>query len=311
MTEAAQPPIFDRPEPYTATVPLADILDDAPHAARSRTRRSLAVFGALTLPLLQELYEPGQEPRDAEHHYRIIDGHRRIADLREIHPGGEVEAKIVPAEVGGDTAAAMAVALNFGRAPNPVLEAEHFDTLYRQGYDLTQIATMLGISRTKVKGRLDLVHELRPYLRDELRAGRLSVGVAEKLARLGGPVQDDFVEKLESGELEKITGDDVSDAMRAEREGMLPGEPMLVDEAAAQGPWREALRQAKGAGLAYVDAMDAVAELYDEPLDDVATMKKQYDALLVRLDRGLRALEARADHDEVAAILWPPDGGLG
>lgn len=255
-------PLFEPPEPYTATVKLSDIREPDAHGARSHTRRSLEAFGALTLPLLRELYEPGHAPEGGPY-FEVVDGARRILDLLDANPRGKVEVKVLPWYVDPGTAAAMSVALNFGRAPNPLQEAEHLSNLREKGYDLDQIAEIIGAHRSKVKRRLALVDSLHERLRDATRKGDIAITVAERIAKLSPDLQLRFVDKLEMGEADRITGEDVTEVLQDVRSDMLPQGELFEQEDWRREALRKQLQELRKEGLDFEDAMATLQEAYD------------------------------------------------
>jgi ParB-like chromosome segregation protein Spo0J len=224
MTEATAAQLFPTPDRslYSARVRLALIEEQPVVAAKSKTRRSIEHFGQLTHPLVQEIYPSGQEPLDAPHRYRVVDGARRIADMRAIYgPEGLVDVHVVPYAAGDAAAAAMALALNFNRAANPLAEADHFHTLREHGFDLGEIASQLGITPSKVQRRLLLIDHLHPGLQALLRSGEMLVSAAEACARLSFARQEQILLRhRETGQ--PVNPKLISEAKRALRQNSLP-----------------------------------------------------------------------------------------
>jgi ParB-like chromosome segregation protein Spo0J len=215
----------DPPRTYRARVRIRTIEDQPIVAAKRTTRRSLSQFGQLTEPLVQEIYPTDAIPLGVDVRYRVVDGARRLADLRDLTgDDGFIDVLVVPHDVASASVAAMALALNYNRAPNPLVEAEHFDNLREAGFEPTQIAEQLGIPLSKVLRRLLLIDQLHPALQVALREGDIAIGVAEQCARLSWERQLEIAKRhlVEPEAPKRITAKDVSGTLRAIRTSSLP-----------------------------------------------------------------------------------------
>lgn len=227
-------------------------IEEVEHPARSASTRSIAELGPIHPPLLQEVIDGL---------YRIIDGARRIGDLRALYGNQYViSAMILPADTSDAIASAAALALNYARAHNPIAEAHHFQVLREHGFTPKDIAQKLGIPKSKVERRLRLLDKLHPQLYLLLEAGEISIGVAERCARMTWKRQEDIVLKTMDPEY-KLTNAALSDELRAIRTASLPGEAMFEAPEADEGQvLREAVRNALVRGLSRVDVAKIVEE---------------------------------------------------
>jgi ParB-like chromosome segregation protein Spo0J len=251
-----QPPLFEPPQIYTAIVPLDDIELPPIVGARRTTGRSIATFGFVTLPIVQEAYPPEDVPVDAPYRYRVVDGARRLADFALQRPRPmSVEVKVVPHAVSAESVAALAVSLNYNRAPNPIAEAEHFEDLLRFGHTPKTIAKALGISAAKISRRLALVQNLHPDLLDLVRSGGMAVSVAERAARLSEDRQAQLyavaaTRKAAYDEPPRLTAADVSNVQRVRRETALPIFEEVDPKVALRAAVAQAAQAARAAGVA-------------------------------------------------------------
>ena len=216
-----QQSLIERAQPTMETIPLHQIEPARTAAARRYTKRSIATFGQLSLPILQRIRHPSAA---GEPYYRIVDGHRRITDLRE---GGhdEVQALILPRDTDDALTATLALSMNYARGPNPLVELEHLQSLREHGYEDEEIAQLVSMSVTKVRRRLKLRDALHPYLQTMLHDGKLAIGTAERIAGLTPERQQELVDHhQEHGE--RITNALVTERLQALRRDLMP-EPMF------------------------------------------------------------------------------------
>ncbi|MBA2666068.1 MAG: hypothetical protein H0U69_03415 [Trueperaceae bacterium] len=254
--------LFERSKPFTASVALVDVDIDVPSRARSLVGRSIETFGQLTLPLLQSVAFESDLGLGCVR-YRVIDGARRIAVMRA--QGYErIMAAILPADVDEAEIAAMATSLNLLRAPNPLREAEHFQTLRRAGFTLDEISRDLGISRSTIAKRLKLVEGLREDLLDRVWAGEVAIGTAERIANLT-PAQQERLVLHTRGEA-RITSAHISDVLRVSREGVMARVDEVMGEARLFAPadmLEDAAGSARAEGLTFDDALAALQRAFE------------------------------------------------
>ena len=234
--------LFAAPQLTRATVPILAIEEPQLGGARSLTRNSLETFGQLTDPIVQDLHPMGEAPVGGVR-YRIIDGHRRIHDLREMNPHAVIQVRILPFEVGAASASAIAISLNYHRTYNPLAEAQHFDTLRREGMTVDQIAKNLGIPRGKIDRRLLLIDKLHPLLRALVETNEAAVTVAERCARLSFDRQQLIaLDVLTPDGAKKLTHALVSQHLRAIRQQGLPPAALFTARVDQAFELRDAVR---------------------------------------------------------------------
>lgn len=212
-------PLFERPESKLELVALKDIQPWSTSGAKSATAKSITALGLRGVITLQQL-TPGSRYR-----YRVIDGSRRLNKARD-DGLGQVQAEVLPAEMDGAEAAALRLAMNLGRSPNPVQEAEAIaefaEACVAEGIPSVEvtsyIANTLGLNQAVIKQRLGLL-SLSPILRQGVESGKVAAGTAAKIANLPRVQQDqletDFAEKG------KLTGHDVKAVRRVKQEAAL------------------------------------------------------------------------------------------
>jgi ParB-like chromosome segregation protein Spo0J len=216
-------PLFERPESSLEQVALADIQPWSASGARSATSRSIGALGLRSVVTLQQL-APGSRYR-----YKVIDGSRRLNKARELGLE-QVQAEVLPLEMDGAEAAALRLAMNLGRSPNPMQEAdalqELVDACLAEGIPEVEvtsyIAKTLGLNPAVIRQRLGLLL-LPPALRQGVEAGKVAAGVAAKIANLPRAQQGKLVKELQ--EKGKLTGHDVKDVRRVKQEAVLAGLP--------------------------------------------------------------------------------------
>lgn len=96
-------------------------------------------------------------------------------------------------------AAAVTLSTNFQRRANPLSELEAIEELMRHGATEADVAEALRLSVVAVRARLRLA-DLRPYMREHLRAGAISQGAALMIARLAPGQQQAISRSLTAGE---------------------------------------------------------------------------------------------------------------
>ena len=212
-------PLFERPESTLEQVALADIQPWSTSGAKSATGKSITALGLRGVVTLQQL-APGSRYR-----YRVIDGSRRLNKARE--QGLEhVKAEVLPVEMDGAEAAALRLAINLGRSPNPIQEAEALkelsDACLAEGIPEVEvpsyIAKTLGLNPAVIRQRLGLLL-LPSVLRQGVEGGKVAAGVAAKIANLPRAQQEMLVTELQ--EKGKLTGHDVESVRRVKQEAVL------------------------------------------------------------------------------------------
>ena len=212
-------PLFEQPESSLEQVALADIQPWSAGGARSTTGKSITALGLRGVVTLQQL-RPGSQYR-----YKVIDGSRRLNKARELELE-HVQAEVLPVETDRSEAAALRLALNLGRCPNPVQEAEALkalaDACLAEGVPEAEVPSYigktLGLNQAVIKQRLGLLR-LPPAVRQGVEAGKVAAGVAAKIANLPRTQQEQLVTQLQ--EKGKLTGHDVKDVRRVRQEVVL------------------------------------------------------------------------------------------
>ena len=202
-------PLFEQPDSKLELVALKDIQPWSTSGAKSATAKSITALGLRGVITLQQL----------------TPGSRRLNKARD-DGLGQVQAEVLPVEMDGAEAAALRLALNLGRSPNPVQEAEAIAELAEacvaEGIPRVEvtsyIANTLGLNQAVIKQRLGLL-SLSPILRQGVESGKVAAGTASKIANLPRAQQDqletDFAEKG------KLTGNMVKDVRRVKQEAAL------------------------------------------------------------------------------------------
>jgi ParB-like chromosome segregation protein Spo0J len=145
-------PLFERPESSLELVALADIQPWSASGARSKTGKSITALGLRGVVTLQQL-PPGNQYR-----YKVIDGSRRLNKARD-QGLEQVQAEVLPVGTDRAEAAALRLAMNLGRSPNPMQEAEALqelvDACLAEGIPQLEvagyIAKTLGINQAVIK----------------------------------------------------------------------------------------------------------------------------------------------------------------
>ena len=212
-------PLFERPESSLELVALADIQPWSASGAKSATGKSITALGLRGVVTLQQL-APGSQYR-----YKVIDGSRRLNKARE--QGLEhVKAEVLPVETDRAEAAALRLAMNLGRGPNAMQEAEALkelsDACLAEGIPEVEvtsyIAKTLGLNPAVIRQRLGLLL-LPTALRQGVEASKIAAGVAAKIANLPRAQQEMLVTDLQ--EKGKLTGHDVRSVRRVKQEAVL------------------------------------------------------------------------------------------
>jgi len=157
------------------SVPI-DQIEDVP-APESKVRQ-------LSLMELEQVY-PVKLRTNGTGTYEIVDGRRRIADLKAI--GAETVWAVVE-EMDDVTAAAHSLTANVSRSRNHMSEAWDAARLRDAGYSQTRIAEQVGVSQGFISQLLALADSLHPDLQQKLAQGEIAFSCARIALKL--PVKD-------------------------------------------------------------------------------------------------------------------------
>lgn len=146
----------------------------------------------------------------ADGRYDIVDGRRRLVDLKEI--GAETVEALVE-EMDDVTLHVRALIYNTGTR-NKLDEAEHMSQLLAEGWTQADISEHCGLSGASVSNTLRLL-DLHPILKERLRDGSLCFSAAWNLARLPKDVQAQYSDQA------KITSLNAEDAARQYEAGVV------------------------------------------------------------------------------------------
>lgn len=258
-------PLFEQPESTIEMAALADIEPWSASGARSVTAKSIEALGLRGTVTLQRL-APGSRYR-----YRVIDGHRRLNTARK-KDLEHVQAEVLPEDTGRAEAAALRLAANLGRSPNPMQEAEAVqelsDAYVAAGVPEVEvtgtIARDLGISVNIIRQRTRLT-ELLPALQQGVRNGKVAAGVAAKIANLPRTQQEQLATDLETNG--KLTANDVQDVRRVKQEASLAELPENLFASITHDPGERArtlLKDFMDEGLSAEQLVTIVREIVNE-----------------------------------------------
>lgn len=135
--------------------------------------------------------------------YEILDGRRRLKAAKMVGLT-EVPIRVVPKEYVHTEV--ITLQANTARRPNPISEYLAIKSLQTKGFDEKRIAKELGIKAAVVKQRLGLGN-LIPLILELVETGRIAVTVAEAVAKLPHPQQEELVTVFATED--KLTMDDV------------------------------------------------------------------------------------------------------
>jgi ParB family chromosome partitioning protein len=180
------------------TVKLRDLIASDENPRKSMTAEGIEALAASIAAdgILQNLVV-----RKKGKKYQIISGGRRYAALCLLRDNGTVPADFpVPVAVRsgleGDDALRIATVENVQREQlTPLDEAEAFAGMARDGEDLATIAAKAGVSEVTVRRRLAIAG-LCSASKDALRAGSISLAMAEALTLGGEAQQEQALEQL-------------------------------------------------------------------------------------------------------------------
>jgi ParB/RepB/Spo0J family partition protein len=152
-----------------------------------RHERNQAALDALTASVRDVgILQPLVVRQDDDGSYQVVCGHRRLAAARAA--GLEaVPVNVVQTDV--DAAYAMAVAENLQREDlTPIDEAEAYAEMVKAGHTIEGVAAHVGKSKTHVSMRMQLT-SLPQIAQEALRAGAITVAIAELIGRVPGEAQ--------------------------------------------------------------------------------------------------------------------------
>jgi ParB/RepB/Spo0J family partition protein len=175
--------------------------------------QNVQAFGVLQSIAVRRL--PMNDPRrPGGFVYEVIAGRRRLrAAMR--NEMDRVPALIFPVGTPTRLVAAMALAENTHRAPNPITDLEAIEQMAREGYSEEQMAHSLRISLNTLRARMRLA-TLIPALREAVVGGRIALGTASQIARLDRERQRRLLDLLtERGEGGRVLATDVRDVLMA------------------------------------------------------------------------------------------------
>ncbi len=152
-----------------------------------RHERNQAALEALTASVREVgILQPLVVRQDGDGRYQVVCGHRRLAAARA---AGLETVPISVVAVDPDTAYEMAMAENLQREDlTPIDEAEAYAEMVKAGHTIESVAAHVGKSKTHVSMRMQLT-SLPQIAQEALRAGAITVAIAELIGRVPGEVQ--------------------------------------------------------------------------------------------------------------------------
>ncbi|KUN37711.1 hypothetical protein AQJ30_15620 [Streptomyces longwoodensis] len=199
---------------------------------------------------------------------------------------------------------AMAVAENVGRADmTPVEEAKAFHKLAENGYEIDEIAELVGKSAPYVQWRIDLL-ALCPEAREALSKGQLPVGTAWYVGKLSNANQVRFLARYVRGDFKSARDAQIfaqelhAEEKRQEEQGSFF---VLSDEAAAA-------RKDSGQG-----ALPGSLDLPEEERERISADRAKLTGKIDKLGQAgeILSLLAATDPEELALLLAGTPGGIG
>src|SRR5215471_6037871 len=118
--------------------------------------------------------------------FKVLSGMRRFLALKLLESQGAIDDNYkVPAEIRGNLkdgdGRRIAIVENVQRADlDPIDEAEAFAEALQNGGDLEDLSAKTGLSQQTIRRRLALAN-LCPSVKEAVRSGELSLGIAESL----------------------------------------------------------------------------------------------------------------------------------
>lgn len=173
-------------EMASVDIPIGEIRESKTNV-HARERRNDATYKGLRASIEKSgMIHRIAVRKDTDGGYTVVDGHRRLAVLRELKVG------VVPctllAKDEGDAFAAM-VAANIQRMDNdPVLEAEAIEAMFAAGKTREEIAAKIGKDAGYVSRRARLIKLEKPW-RDFARRVPCTTDMLERVAAHDGALQ--------------------------------------------------------------------------------------------------------------------------
>lgn len=202
--EADQQELFNAVESDLREVPL-DAIEPTPDTGNTSLENAISNLGTVSTPILQL-----DEDTD-EYGYRIVDGRRRIAALRE-QEQEEVTAHVVPPSMDAE-ADALTATMNIVRDPNPMEEARAIASLLDQGYTPESLSR-IGIPKQTTKKRMRLWQCPDP-IKEGVEEGEIAEGTAESVANLSPDLQQKCVRHYQTED--QLRGQDVTEIRQTEK----------------------------------------------------------------------------------------------
>ena len=131
--------------------------------------------------------------------YRIIDGRRTVNSLIE-KKKKKVHARVFK-NLPVDLEKYVLIVRNLQRSHSPIVEAEAFQELIKQGKTQKEISEITGVNPSVISQRLSLLEKLPRPIREQLRKQKIVLSVAQKIASLPKDVKNKIAKE------EKITGE--------------------------------------------------------------------------------------------------------
>ena len=131
--------------------------------------------------------------------YRVIDGRKTINALIE-KKKKKVHARVFN-NLPVDLEKYVLIVRNFQRSHSPIVEAEAFQELIKQGKTQKEISEITGVNPSVISQRLSLLERLPKSIREQLRRQEIVPSVAQKIASLPKDVKNKIAKE------EKITGE--------------------------------------------------------------------------------------------------------
>ncbi|MGW4007929.1 ParB/RepB/Spo0J family partition protein [Streptomyces sp. NPDC004763] len=299
---AAPKPSSDETRTQLRTIPTAKI-DRDPGQPREHFDEAALRELAASMGKLGQLQPINVRYNEDTKRYTIIMGERRWRAAQMA--GLEKMKAVVMHGVGeGREVFAMAVAENVGRADmTPVEEAKAFHKLVEAGYDLDEVAELVGKSAAYVQWRIDLLN-LCPEAREALVKGQLPVGLSWYVGKLSNANQVRFLARWVRGDFKSARdAESFAQALHTEekRQEQQGSFFVLSDEAAAA-------RKDDGQ-----DALPGSLDLPEEERERITADRAKLVGKIDKLGQAgeILSLLAASDPEELALLLSGTPGGIG
>ncbi|MFF6801099.1 ParB/RepB/Spo0J family partition protein [Streptomyces sp. NPDC012616] len=300
--EAAPTPAGDEKRTQLRTIPTSKIDRDPgqprehfDEASLQELAKSMAKLGQLQPITVRYIPETKR--------FTLIMGERRwrAAQIAELP---QMKAVVMHGTGEGRETFAMAVAENVGRADmTAVEEAKAFHKLVDAGYDVDEVAELVGKSAAYVQWRIDLLR-LCPEAQEALVKGQLPVGLAWYVGKLSKENQVRFLGKWVRGDFKSARDAEAfAQALHTEEKRQQDQGSFFVlsDEAAAA-------RKDNGH-----DVLPGTLDLPDEERERITADRAKLVGKIDKLGQAgeILSLLAAADAEELALLLAGTPGGIG